>query len=747
MGGEADHRRGSQPELVRGPAIGSVRWSRSPYSSPPSKVLEAMLHRTPSWVAAAVTILLLVFRASELSAQKPGQRTLVPVRTYTSTPARLPYTASIARQLNVPSGFAVSVFAEGLGGPRMLAVGEDGTVYVTRRDSNDVLALRDDGSGRAVSVRKVITDLRRVHGIALHEGKMYLATVKEVYVARLGADGSVTTPTAIITNLPDGGQHPNRTLGIGPDGMLYIAIGSTCNVCNEPNEEHATLLRAKPDGSDRGIYSRGLRNTVGFAWDPKTGVLWGMDHGSDGKGNDIPPEELNQLQISRHYGWPYCYGDRVPDRYFSGQPAGSSKVEFCPRTAAPVLSYRAHAAPIQMAFYTGRQFPAEYRGDVFVALRGSWNREPPTGYGVLRIAFRNGKPVRMEEFLRGFLRNGGTAYTGRPAGLAVAKDGSLLLSDDTNGAIYRIAFTGGKGPVEPTRAYRLPSPDTTATVAAGAVAPAGPRRLGYVDSLAQPESIKFDADQKVYFVSNIAGPSLRKDGVGFISRFREDGTLENRKWIQAGRKGALLNAPKGMAIVGDTLWVADIDVVRGFNRHTGAPIGTINLVQLGATFLNDISVGPDGIYVTDTQLRADEKGLMFHPAADKVYRIGPDRRVSVALETDRLGRPNGIAWNPAAGRFLIVSAGDTIMSWRPGERDVTPVLAGPGQADGVVIQEDGTVLISSWATSSVHALQDGKLRKVVEQVSSPADIEFNRTRGVLAVPLLGQNRVEFYRIP
>jgi glucose/arabinose dehydrogenase len=178
----------------------------------------------------SATVLLLFLAATELVAQKPGQRSLVPIRTYTSTPARLPYTASITRQLQVPAGFKVSLFAEGLGAPRMLAVAEDGTVYVTRRDSNDVIALKDDGSGRAGAARKVITDLRRVHGIALHGSKMYLATIKEVYSADLRPDGSVSTPKAIITDLPDGGQHPNRTLGVGPDGMLYIAIGSTCNV-------------------------------------------------------------------------------------------------------------------------------------------------------------------------------------------------------------------------------------------------------------------------------------------------------------------------------------------------------------------------------------------------------------------------------------------------------------------------------------------------------------------------------------
>lgn len=377
-------------------------------------------------------------------AQSPPKPWTAPLTAYASPAGRAKTTAreTLAR-LRVPAGFRVTVFAEGLGNPRMLAVGDDGTVYVTRRDSNDVLALRDDGTGKAGAPRKVVTDLDRVHGIALHGGRMYLATVKELYEATMGADGSVGEPRAIVADLPDGGQHPNRTIGVGPDGMLYVSVGSTCNRCNETNSEAATIVRMKPDGSMRGILASGLRNTVGWTWHPETRELWGFDHGSDWTGNDRPPEELNLIQPASHYGWPWCYANREPDSLFTSDPQGSAKDEFCPRTVAPVLTYQAHSAPIQLAFYTGTQFPQGYRNDLFVAMRGSWNRDPATGYKVVRVRYANGKPTAAEDFLTGFLSPDRKWYYGRLAGLAVARDGSLLVGDDTNGVIYRVAYVGG----------------------------------------------------------------------------------------------------------------------------------------------------------------------------------------------------------------------------------------------------------------------------------------------------------------
>jgi glucose/arabinose dehydrogenase len=388
---------------------------------------------------AAIAAATLVTAAAVMHAQQRAEPRVVSSRVYANAPALAEWDASVIERLRVPAGFRVSVFAKDLGTARMLAVSDDGTVYVTRRDSGDVLALRDDGTGKAATPRKVVTDLPRVHGIALHGGRLYLATIREVFVADVSADGSAGTPRAIVTGLPDGGQHPNRTVGVGPDGMLYVSVGSTCNQCMETNDEHATILQMALDGSRRGVFARGLRNTVGFTWNPETRTMWGVDHGIDYKGNEIPPEELNEIQNGLHYGWPFCYGTRVADAAYALDPPGSTKAEFCPRTVAPTLTFDAHMAPMQIAFYQGTSFPAEYRGDAFVAMRGSWNRSPAVGYKVVRIEFRDGVPTRSSDFLTGFLSQDGERHYGRIAGIAVARDGSLLVADDANGVIYRVS--------------------------------------------------------------------------------------------------------------------------------------------------------------------------------------------------------------------------------------------------------------------------------------------------------------------
>jgi glucose/arabinose dehydrogenase len=317
----------------------------------------------------------------------------------------------------------------------MIAVSDAGHVYITRPEQNDVIMLRASGGKMSVVVR----NLEKVHGIALHQNRMYLAGVTKLWAAEVNPDGMPGAPREIVSGLPDGGQHPNRTMAFGPDGM-YVSIGSTCNNCDETNPEHAAILRFEPDGNTRQVFARGLRNTLGFDWHPDTGQLWGMDHGSDWRGDNIPPEELNLLQAGKDYGWPFCYGNRTPDEYSSHEPKGMSKEQYCRQSEAPVMTYQAHSAPIGFVFYRGTSFPAEYRGDAFVAMRGSWNRRPPTGYKIVRIRFQNGKPVGFQDFVTGFLSLDGRSFIGRPAGVAVAKDGSLLVTDDQNGVLYRVAY-------------------------------------------------------------------------------------------------------------------------------------------------------------------------------------------------------------------------------------------------------------------------------------------------------------------
>jgi glucose/arabinose dehydrogenase len=376
-------------------------------------------------------------------------------------PEERPMTLELAATLQVPSGFRVEPFAEGLGEARML-VARGSFLYVTRPDPGDVLRLADtDGDGTVDETQTVASGLPLVHGIVFRDDAVYLATDTEVLLASVDDSGGFGTPVPIITDLPDGGQHPRRTLGIGPDDRLYISVGSSCDACVESNPEHATLLVAALDGTGRSTFARGLRNTIGFGWHPATQVLWGMDHGSDWRGDDLPPEELNAITLGADFGWPYCYGDRTPDPVMD-DPPGTTQAARCASTSAPTLSTQAHDAPIGLTFYAGTGFPEDYRDDAFIAMHGSWNRLPPTGYQVTRLVFEDGVPQRFEPFVTGFLIDGGRATFGRPAGITVAPDGTLLFSDDTNGVIYRVSYT----PI-------LPAPTPTAPAApSGTDAPA-----------------------------------------------------------------------------------------------------------------------------------------------------------------------------------------------------------------------------------------------------------------------------------
>ncbi|MPR32957.1 sorbosone dehydrogenase family protein [Cytophagaceae bacterium SJW1-29] len=366
------------------------------------------------------------------------ETTTAQVAGYVFRPALAPANEANERQLKVPSGFQVSKFAENMGQPRMMVVSSSGRVYVSDREAGTVTMLMDaDGNGMAES-SKVVATIKQVHGLSIYNGKIYMVAVNEVYVADMNGDGSLGQPKMLISDLPDGGQHPNRTIGFGPDGMMYLTVGSTCNACAEPNPENATILRANADGSNRKIYAKGLRNTIGFGWHPETGELWGLDHGIDWLGDNEQEEEVNQIKQGADYGWPYIYGNGKYNP--ADRPKGDTTYQqYLQKTTLPTLTYQAHSAPIGMVFYTGSQFPAEYKNDAFVAMRGSWNRSSPVGYKVVRLHFENGKPVRFDDFLTGFVIDNNRSHFGRLAGLAVHTDGSLLVSDDTNGVIYRIS--------------------------------------------------------------------------------------------------------------------------------------------------------------------------------------------------------------------------------------------------------------------------------------------------------------------
>lgn len=394
--------------------------------------------------ALAVSLLALAASISGTASAQQGDGTNVKTSISVWKPNKVEATPQRVGALKAPQGFKVTAFATNLKNPRWIAVAPDGGVYVSRREQGDVVLLKDaNGDGKADGAPVVVANRPSVHGLAIKDGKLYMATVKEIFVSDILPDGKLSPAKMIAGDLPDGGQHPNRTIAFGPDGYLYVTVGSTCNACNESNPEHATVLRMSPDGKSRTIFAKGLRNTLGFGWHPATGELWGMDHGIDDLGDDKQPEELNLIEAGKNYGWPHVFGagEMHPQ---TTPPGGISKEQWKAASTPMTLGYTAHAAPMAMVFGSGSAFPAEYQGDAFVAMRGSWNRQPASGYEIARVRFNNGKPQAIEPFVTGFLTDGGQTHIARPVGLAVAKDGALLMSDDANGVIYRVAYAGGQ---------------------------------------------------------------------------------------------------------------------------------------------------------------------------------------------------------------------------------------------------------------------------------------------------------------
>jgi sugar lactone lactonase YvrE len=289
-------------------------------------------------------------------------------------------------------------------------------------------------------------------------------------------------------------------------------------------------------------------------------------------------------------------------------------------------------------------------------------------------------------------------------------------------------------------------PDSTK---AGTAAPASATasRLGETAGMQTPESVRYDADNDVFYVSNINGNPSNKDGNGFIAVVRADSTGVMKVLVQGGKNGAKLDAPKGLALVGDTLWVADIDHARAFNRKTGAVVADIDLSSQKATFLNDVVVGGDGaVYITDTGIKFAADGAISHPGTDQIFKIVG--RKATAIVADSLNAPNGIAWDKANARFVLGSfGGKAVQTWKEGDKMPASLVAGPGQYDGVEVLADGRILVTSWADSAVHVVQNGAMSTLVPNVSAPADIGVDTKRMVLAIPRFNDNKVEYYKIP
>jgi glucose/arabinose dehydrogenase len=348
-----------------------------------------------------------------------------------------PANETLQRRLHLPPGFSIARYATGLPRARLLRITGNGDLLVSLPHSGRIVLLEsdDNGDGHPDGRRDLLTGLNRPHGMDLRDGWLYVAETNAV--GRVRFDAATRRITGeferIIENLPGGGNHWSRSLRFGPDGLLYLTVGSSCNVCDEKNPLRAAMLRFRPDGSEAKVFATGLRNTVGFDWRPDTNELYGTDNGRDFLGDEAPPEELNRIEKGLSYGWPYAYGERVPD-----PDLGAGNAEKIQGSTPPVHVFAAHSAPLGITFLRGRGLPPAYHGAAMVALHGSWNRTKKRGYAVVSLHFGDDGTISEREFISGFEVD--EDVIGRPVDIAEGADGAIYISDDFTGSIYRVTY-------------------------------------------------------------------------------------------------------------------------------------------------------------------------------------------------------------------------------------------------------------------------------------------------------------------
>lgn len=335
-------------------------------------------------------------------------------------------------EIHLPPGFSIDVWSDQVPNARSLALGASGTVFVATRRDGRVYALIPAGDSRP-TVITLAENLTMPNGVAFHDGDLYVAENHRItrYPGIEESLPEVPNPELVIDTLPTERHHGWRYIDFGPDGKLYIAIGAPCNVCDEVG--FANISRMNPDGTGQEIVAYGVRNSVGFTWHPETGDLWFTDNGRDMLGDDVPPGELNHAsRDGLHFGFPFCHGGDIQDPEFGDR---GDCADFQP----PAQKLGPHVAPLGVVFYQGDMFPDEYRNQAFIAEHGSWNRSQKIGYRVTLVRMQDGKAAGYEVFAEGWLKN--EKVSGRPVDLKVLGDGSMLLSDDLNGVIYRISYT------------------------------------------------------------------------------------------------------------------------------------------------------------------------------------------------------------------------------------------------------------------------------------------------------------------
>lgn len=344
---------------------------------------------------------------------------------------------AVLKQLSLPAGFSISIYADNVPNARSMALADDGVVFVGTGKEGKVYALADDANHDGVAdARYVIAkDLFMPNGVAYKDGALYVAAVNRIlrFDAITQHLNNPLAPVVVTDKFPDDKHHGWKYLRFGSDNKLYTAVGAPCNICDPEKDIYSSLVRLNPDGSDIEILARGIRNTVGFDWQPETNALFFNDNGRDHLGDDEPADELNHWTTKgEHFGYPYCHGGDTLDPEF-----GTGKK--CADYTAPAWKYKAHIAPLGMRFYTGKSFPVDYKNQLFVAQHGSWNRTEPQGYRVALVKFKDGKAIAEQAFISGWLTAEGKVL-GRPVDILTLQDGSLLISDDQLGVIYKVAY-------------------------------------------------------------------------------------------------------------------------------------------------------------------------------------------------------------------------------------------------------------------------------------------------------------------
>ncbi|MGA1840736.1 MAG: PQQ-dependent sugar dehydrogenase [bacterium] len=337
-------------------------------------------------------------------------------------------------KIKLPKGFKIEIYARDAENARSMCLGPEGVLFVGSRKAGNVYAIPDrNHDNKADKVITLFKDLDTPNGIAYRNGSLYVSEISRILRWDHINDSLENPGKPVVVNdsLPSDTWHGWRVIRFGPRGKLYISIGAPCNVCLREDKRYATIMRMDADGSGLEIFAEGIRNSVGFDWDPENHQLWFTDNGRDWMGDDKPPDELNHASSKgMHFGFPYCHGKDIEDPEYNDSP--------CSEFTSPELDLGPHVAALGMRFYTGDMFPERYRGGIFIAEHGSWNRSIPIGYRIMFVRMVNNSPVSYEIFAEGWLEE--SLAWGRPVDVHVMPDGAILVSDDKAGAIYRISY-------------------------------------------------------------------------------------------------------------------------------------------------------------------------------------------------------------------------------------------------------------------------------------------------------------------